>query len=122
MIAFDRVAVSKKDWQVVLSFEGLGFSGSYDPDLDDPESDQPVLTMTVRQQNVHGKFVTVPHGVFQTYILATDPHEFVKECAVFALNYILAAPAKDKSLFQKVAYLHRYKGKPRIDIPYRKDD
>jgi len=122
LIAFDRVAVSKKGWQVVLSYEGLGYSGKFNPDPEEPESDQPVLTMTVRQQNAQKRYDTVPFGVFQTYILATDSHKFVEDCANFALDYILESPAKDKTLFQKVSYLHRYKGKPRIDIPYHRDD
>jgi hypothetical protein len=122
LIAFDNIVVSKDGWQVILRYDGDGYSGKYDPDPDDPESDRPMVRLVVRNKNSEGKYQDVPNASYATYLLATDAHNKLAECAKFVLEYILKEPVKDAILMRKLQFIHLHRGKPRIDMPFEKGD
>ena len=122
MIAFDNIVVSKDDWQVILRYDGDGYFGKYDPDPDDPESDNPMVRLIVRNKNREGKNQDVPNASYATCLLAKDPHDKLTECAKFVLEYILKEPVKDAILMQKLKFIHLHRGKPRIDMFFEKGD
>lgn len=119
---YSKAVAENKKYQVVLSFQGDGYHGKYDPNIveDDGQiGDRPCLRLEVFSKN-KSKLEPIEFGSFVTYLLATDDPEQIQACANFALEFIEKNKNKvDYDLLEKLRYIHLRGGKPHVAFPAR---
>ena len=127
---FEPITVSKKDWRVVLSYEGEGYIGPYrqgkDPDSKDV-MDDPMVRYTVFKK-VGGQFVPLKDATRVTYLRATDSPDILQQAAVILVQECISF--KDemplRMFWDKLATIHVHRKQARLlpafGSPQKADD
>jgi hypothetical protein len=124
MLEFEPIKIKNKDLMLVVDWDGNGYSGVYNPDPDEPESDSPLLRMTFFKRS-YTVWNAIPYSRLQTYLIATDPRDQLTEAAEMLFKIVSKSNELelDPLYFKQLAYCHIFNGKPSVKIPLdTKDD
>lgn len=120
---FLPIEIVKKSFKLIVDWDGMGYSGPYKKDLEDPEGDSPLLRMAFFEKK-NSVFREIDGSCLQTYLVMTDPREQLEDAADLLMDAFLKLKQEEwTSLnFRQLAYCHIWNGKPAINLPKGTDD
>ena len=115
---FEPIEKAKKNFRVALSYDGDGFCGKFQRELDpDENADKELLRLRIYVKK--SKWELLDGGNIVTYLWASDKTNLLETALDIVLDSLESNPDKitDKFYLAKFGYLHIAGKKVRFNLP-----